>query len=96
MAFVNEEEGWIVGSEGLILHTKNAGSDWEIQESGIEADLRAIAYEGVDYLWVAGNPGVILKYIVSAPAQVSPMNKWIDVWGRIKRDSLKPEMPEAR
>lgn len=74
--FINEKEGWIVGNNGVILHTQNGGSSFEIQESGTKANLYAITYDGENNLWVVGSPGIILKLTLVSPlTPVSPMGK---------------------
>ena len=60
--FVNEAEGWVVGTYGTILHTQSGGSIWEIQDSGTVSDLNGISYGGGTSLWIVGNNGTVLKY----------------------------------
>merc|ERR1712072_334460 len=33
--FLNENEGWLVGSDGSVFHTTNGGADWQKQDSRI-------------------------------------------------------------
>jgi photosystem II stability/assembly factor-like uncharacterized protein/transglutaminase-like putative cysteine protease len=60
--FLNEKTGWIVGTEGRILYTRNGGQSFEIQPSGTKANLLSIfmlnAYRG----WAAGENGTILLW----------------------------------
>ncbi|HGJ66467.1 TPA: hypothetical protein ENS27_13980, partial [bacterium] len=57
--FVNEQNGWIVGDQGMIIHTDNGGS-WNEQESGISSTLNAVYFINQNEGWVIGNYGVIL------------------------------------
>lgn len=34
--FVNDDDGWIVGDEGMILATNNGGLTWRIQQTGLK------------------------------------------------------------
>ena len=64
--FLNQMEGWIVGQGGLILHTKDRGVTWEIEESSIDTDLHHVAYVKGLGVVVLGANGTILKREVAA------------------------------
>lgn len=42
--FVDANEGWAVGDEGVVWHTIDGGATWERQPSGVTASLRAIHF----------------------------------------------------
>ncbi|HEY8505944.1 MAG TPA: YCF48-related protein, partial [Gemmataceae bacterium] len=42
--FVDRNEGWAVGDEGVIWHTFDGGKTWERQPSGTRASLRAVHF----------------------------------------------------
>jgi photosystem II stability/assembly factor-like uncharacterized protein len=42
--FVDDQEGWAVGDDGLILHTIDGGQTWERQMSGTQANLRQVQF----------------------------------------------------
>ena len=42
--FIDDKEGWIVGDEGVILHTIDAGKNWERQPTGLRASLRSVHF----------------------------------------------------
>jgi len=44
--FANKNEGWVVGSEGVILHTVDAGQTWGPQVSGTDEWITRIDYAG--------------------------------------------------
>jgi photosystem II stability/assembly factor-like uncharacterized protein len=62
LCFLNFHMGWVVGSNGTIRHTKDAGATWAVQDTG-ESDLYSVHF--IDSLrgWVAGDNGVIRKTI---------------------------------
>ncbi len=57
-------EGWVVGDNGIILHTGDAGSTWENQSTGL-ADtairLTDIYLYDADTAWITGDAGLVLK-----------------------------------
>ncbi len=42
--FVDKQEGWAVGDQGVIWHTIDSGKTWERQVSGTRASLRAVQF----------------------------------------------------
>ena len=70
MQFVDKQEGWVVGDQGVIWHSTDGGTRWERQKSGTRASLRAIHFLTPFTGWVAGRveqpygmvaTGVVLK-----------------------------------
>lgn len=59
--FINDNIGWIVGSDGFITKTTNSGVDWIRQNSGITSYLKCVTFVDVDNGWVVGEDGVILR-----------------------------------
>ena len=59
--FVNENEGWVVGLGGIILHTTNGGANWFLQGSNTSNDLFGVSFYNQDVGWVAGDQGLILN-----------------------------------
>ena len=53
----------IVGEQGKILHSKDAGETWELQPSVTNTSLFAIAYRGGTNIWIAGRGGAILRRV---------------------------------
>jgi len=61
--FLNANEGWIVGGFGLILHTTNGGTDWNIEGDGlVTAFLRGVHFTSSTNGYVSGNDRTLLKY----------------------------------
>jgi photosystem II stability/assembly factor-like uncharacterized protein len=42
--FVDENEGWAVGDDGVVLHTIDGGQNWERQPTGVRASLRSLHF----------------------------------------------------
>jgi len=66
--FVDSQEGWAVGDDGVIWHTIDGGQSWERQASGTRASLRSVCFldpftgyvAGIDVLPDGRSSGVIL------------------------------------
>ncbi|GJQ21933.1 MAG: hypothetical protein HBSIN02_22880 [Bacteroidia bacterium] len=49
--FIDANNGWAAGYDGVILHTTNGGSNWNSQTSGISTRLVAIRFVDANYGW---------------------------------------------
>ena len=58
--FVDSLTGWVVGTEGTVLHTSDGGNTWEQQTSNTNTDLTAVYFAGATAGCIAGASGVIL------------------------------------
>ncbi len=47
-------EGWAVGDEGVVWHTRDGGEAWERQPTAVRASLRAVQFLTPYIGWVAG------------------------------------------
>jgi photosystem II stability/assembly factor-like uncharacterized protein len=56
--FVDREEGWAAGDEGVIWHTIDGGNNWERQTSGVRGSLRSICFLTPYLGWIAGRQEV--------------------------------------
>jgi len=68
--FADNEHGWIVGDEGIILNTENGGITWNAQESGTDFDIESVYFINQDTGWIAGketqgypDQGIIIRTI---------------------------------
>jgi photosystem II stability/assembly factor-like uncharacterized protein/tetratricopeptide (TPR) repeat protein len=52
--FVDEDEGWTVGDDGVIWHTIDGGQNWERQPTGLRASLRSLHFLNPYVGWVVG------------------------------------------
>lgn len=60
VAVVKPSHAWVVGYFGLILHTKDAGKTWEMQESGTRNALFSVSFSDPNNGWSVGDAGTIL------------------------------------
>ena len=61
IAFADTQNGWVVGSGGLILVTQDSGETWTEQPSGVTADLMSVAFPNPKDGWTAGQHSVVLR-----------------------------------
>ncbi|GAB4343160.1 MAG: hypothetical protein Kow0037_31040 [Calditrichia bacterium] len=59
--FVDNQNGWFAGANGIIGHTGNGGQVWQIQDSNTNLDINAIDFVDTAYGWAAGDSGVFLR-----------------------------------
>jgi photosystem II stability/assembly factor-like uncharacterized protein len=68
--FIDKDEGWAVGDDGVIWHSIDGGKTWERQKSGTRASLRGVHFQSPYSGWAvgrvempngAGSVGVMLK-----------------------------------
>lgn len=57
--FINVQEGWAVGADGIILHTRNGGSSWEQQASPASVTLNAVAFVNSQVGYAAGGSYIL-------------------------------------
>jgi photosystem II stability/assembly factor-like uncharacterized protein len=59
--FIDDSTGWIIGSNGFIKKTTNAGFDWFQQNSGTNLILKSVKFINEKTGWICGESGLILK-----------------------------------
>jgi photosystem II stability/assembly factor-like uncharacterized protein len=52
---------WVVGAQGLILHSTDRGDTWNIRESGLTTDLRGVSFPDDLHGWAVGDYGYVLR-----------------------------------
>src|SRR5437763_1754683 len=52
--FVDKQEGWAAGSDGVVWHTIDGGRHWERQPTGVRATLRAVCFINPYTGWAVG------------------------------------------
>jgi photosystem II stability/assembly factor-like uncharacterized protein len=62
VTFITPQLGWAVGAEGLIIHTRDGGSTWKPQDSGLSRNQRLMSVCFVSPLsgWAVSLDGIIL------------------------------------
>lgn len=58
--FLNTREGWVVGTEGTLLHTSDGGMQWVNERSGTPHALERIFFTDREHGWAVGFGGTIL------------------------------------
>jgi photosystem II stability/assembly factor-like uncharacterized protein len=48
-------EAWVVGGQGLVMSTADAGASWTVQNAGVAGTLRAVALAAPNFVLVAGD-----------------------------------------
>jgi gliding motility-associated-like protein len=61
VSFITSQEGWAVGSLGLILHTQDGGINWVPQYSGCTTTFHEVFFIDANTGWIAGDAGTIMK-----------------------------------
>ncbi|MCX7955189.1 MAG: YCF48-related protein [Bacteroidales bacterium] len=59
--FIDENNGWVVGNDGLIMYTNNGGSNWTIQNSNTTQTLLSVYFINQQKGWACGYGGTILS-----------------------------------
>ena len=62
MTFLNDNLGWLVGNNGIILNTTNGGTNWTTQSSGITQSLYDVFVTSSNSGWAVGAAGAILHH----------------------------------
>ena len=60
--FLDSNTGYAVSYEGNIFETRDGGTTWNKQDSGISSTLTSIFFINSSTGYAVGNDGVILKY----------------------------------
>jgi hypothetical protein len=67
ISFPDEQNGWVVGAQGVILHTNNGGATWSRQQSPVDAMLNCVYFMDAGHGWISGANGAALVYIGFQP-----------------------------
>ncbi len=60
--FIDAGTGWIVGTNGTLLHTIDGGVRWSMESSGTTHALERLFFTDRDHGWAVGFGGTILSY----------------------------------
>ncbi len=63
ICFVDVNTGWMVGTNGSIYKTTNAGVNWTQQQSGVNANLTKVTFIDANNGWVGSSGGSVLKTV---------------------------------
>ena len=86
--FVDARQGWAVGHEGVVLHTRDGGASWQLQLDGRRAN--ALVLEHVRNLPADTDPAVLesLKAEAERAAAEGPSRPFLDVWFANEREGF--------
>ncbi len=65
--FVDANEGWAVGADGLIVRTTDGGLNWQKMIHPTRIGLNAVHAQAPGSAWMAGDNGMILRYSATQP-----------------------------
>ncbi len=86
--FINENEGWVVGDEGLILHTTNGGDEWIEVNSGTTKDLAKVFFYDSNNGWIGtGN-----NYLATAGGSILKTSDGGSTWTEIDFSYVIPNL----
>jgi photosystem II stability/assembly factor-like uncharacterized protein len=54
VTFIDRNEGWAVGDDGVVWHTIDSGENWERQKTGVHGSLRAVQFLNPYTGWAVG------------------------------------------
>jgi len=60
VASYGSNNAWLVGYEGIILHTRDGGLNWETQKAPIKTDFYDVSFIDSQKGWITGKTGTIL------------------------------------
>jgi photosystem II stability/assembly factor-like uncharacterized protein len=52
---------WVVGAQGLILHSTDRGDAWNIRESGVSTNLNGLSFPDDLHGWAVGDYGYVVR-----------------------------------
>jgi photosystem II stability/assembly factor-like uncharacterized protein len=61
--FSDQNNGWVVGNNGKILHTENGGNSWKFQNSGTQNDLRSVYFCNSKIGWAVGRNNIAINTV---------------------------------
>jgi len=61
--FINDTVGWVVGTNGLVLHTTDGGYSWHNHDIGFEGWLSSVHFIDIQKGWIAGSNGKVFQTV---------------------------------
>jgi photosystem II stability/assembly factor-like uncharacterized protein len=61
VSFTTPRCGWAVGRDGLILSTRDGGTTWRHEASGVRVDLHSVNFVDTLQGWAAGDSGIVVR-----------------------------------
>ncbi|MFH1896911.1 MAG: YCF48-related protein [Candidatus Desantisbacteria bacterium] len=76
VCFVDANNGWAVGNDGLILHTSNGGIIWEVQESKSIRPLFSVCFVDQKNGWIGAERSILH----TTDGGINWESKWLDCY----------------
>jgi len=88
LTVLDNETGWMVGSDGIALQTTNGGADWEFSTSVVnlsdEGTLNDVDFSDREHGWIVGNGSLVARH--------TDLEGWVRVDGSDKSFELLPNL----
>jgi photosystem II stability/assembly factor-like uncharacterized protein len=76
VVFSDEQNGWAVGKNGVIIHTTNGGQNWQTQDSGTSKNFLAITFIDGQSGWIVGENIILHTQNGGDSWQVQKEGEW--------------------
>lgn len=63
VSFVDPQNGWVSGANGVILRTSDGGTTWTAQASRVSSDIYGIHFQDLQNGWAVTSDGKILRTV---------------------------------
>ncbi|MDX9698236.1 MAG: YCF48-related protein [Rhodocyclaceae bacterium] len=86
--FVDDSHGWIVGHDGVVLHSSDGGLNWALQLDGVKAAKFMVDYYAQDSL-PQDDPDIqAARREAEMVAEQAPSLSFLDVWFRNEKEGF--------
>ena len=89
LSFSNDQNGWAVGSLGVIVQTKDGRIHWTEESSPVDIEFMDVQYVPGNGVFVLGNDGTILKLSLDNITSVASQGKISTTWGKLKKETIR-------
>lgn len=86
VTFVDRQRGWAVGDRGVIWHTSDGGTTWQLQRSGVSCNLTSVSFIDAAHGWAAG--GATRAYSDASQATLLVTADGGATWSEIEQPTL--------
>jgi photosystem II stability/assembly factor-like uncharacterized protein len=84
LSFINTQEGWMAGNDGLIAHTADGGQSWKTKPSKTGVNLNGIQFIDQQRGWAVGG-----SLLTSAKSRILKTNDGGNSWEKLILDSVE-------
>lgn len=94
--FANSQDGWGVGTGGVIVRTRDGGMHWTLEESFVNVTLVDVQYVAGNGVFALGNDGTVLRLSLEEPSSLFPQGRISTAWGNLKKGRTDSKPTAAR